>query len=77
MARITEEQGLRSAQDVWVVDLHESERGWRSESWSEFYTTYGEANDRFTEVNAGNPTDRVPDYYVVASKPRKAIPRLT
>ncbi len=77
MARITEEQGLSLAQDAWIVDLHESERGWGSESWSEFFTTFVEANERYTTVNAVNPADRVPDYYIVASKPRKAIPRLT
>ncbi len=77
MARITEEQVLSAVQDVWIVDLHESERGWGSESWSEFYTTFTEANVRYTEVNKKNPADRVPDYYVVASKPRKATPRLT
>jgi hypothetical protein len=77
MARITEEQGLSLAQDVWIVDLHESEREWGSESWSEFFTTFVEANERYTTVNAVNPADHVPDYYIVASKPRKAIPRLT
>lgn len=74
MARITEEQVLGAVQDVWIVDLRESERGW---TWSELYTTFIEANERSTKVNAGNPANHVPDCYIVASKPRKAIPRLT
>lgn len=75
MAKISREQALNRIQDVWVVDLRESELGSGSDCWSEFYTTYKEANDRYTEVNAENPAGPAPDYYVTASKPRR--PTLT
>jgi hypothetical protein len=72
MARITEEQILSTIGELWLVEVRESERGWGGEVWNELFTTFEEAQARFMEINKGNPTDHVPDYYIVASKPRIA-----
>ena len=72
MARITEEQILSTIGELWLVEMRESERGWGGEVWNELFTTFKEAQTRFMEINKGNPTDHVPDYYVVASNPRMA-----
>ena len=73
--RLTEQQVLQRAttEDIWKVHLHESERGWGSDSWDAFYDNYQEAYDYYTEVNKDNPTDHVPDYYIVASAPQKVV----
>jgi hypothetical protein len=72
MARITEEQILGTIGELWLVEVRESERGWGGEIWNELFTTFGEAQARFIEINKANPTDHVPNYYIVASKPRVA-----
>ena len=76
MARITEEQILSTIGELWLVEVREFER-WggtatSGEVWNELFTTFEEAQARFMEINKGNPTDHVPDYYVVANKPVKA-----
>jgi hypothetical protein len=72
MAQITEEQILSTIGELWLVEVIESERGWGSDTWNELFTTFEEAQARFMEINKGNPTDHVPDYFIVASKPRVA-----
>jgi hypothetical protein len=73
MTRLTEQQVLQLAktQDVWKVSFRESERGWGSETWDEFYDSFGEAQRRFEETNKDSPTEYVPDYYIVAYAPEK------
>lgn len=74
MARISKEQLLEKINDVgefWMIDVRESERGWGSSTEQEIYTSYEEAHERYTSINKDNPTDRVPDYYIVASEPKK------
>ena len=75
MSRLTEEQVIQRAisEDIWKVHVHESERGWGSDSWDSFFDSYQEAYDYYTETNKANPTDHVPDYYTVASAPEKVI----
>ena len=76
MAQITEEQILSTIGELWLVEVRESERGWGGEVWNELFTTFEEAQARFMEINKGNPTDHVPDYFVVADKPVKARIRI-
>lgn len=47
MARLTEEQVIQRAirEDIWKVHVHESERGWGSDSWDSFFDSYQEAYD--------------------------------
>lgn len=82
MARLSKEQVLKlaSTQDIWKVYLRESERGWGSNSWYQFYDSYEEAHASYMEINKNNPTDYknnptdyVPDYYIVASAPEKVV----
>ena len=75
MARLSEKQILQlaSTQDIWKVFVRESERGWGSDSWYQFYDSYEEAHASYMEINKNNPTDHVPDYYVVASAPEKVV----
>jgi hypothetical protein len=73
MSRLTKEQAIQRALtvDVWKVHVHESERGWGSDSWDEFFDSHQEAIDYQKEINKNNPTDYIPDYYMVASTPEK------
>jgi hypothetical protein len=75
MPRLSEEQVLQlaSTQDIWKVFVRESERGWGSDSWNAFFDSYQQAYDYYVDVNKDNPTDRVPDYYIVASAPEKVV----
>ena len=75
MPRLTEEQVLQRAntEDIWKVFVRESERGWGSDSWYQFFDSYEEAYSSYMEINKDNPTDHVPDYYMVASAPEKVI----
>ena len=72
MARVTEEQILSTIGELWLVKVREWEGDWLWPGWNELFTTFEEAQARFMEINKGNPTDHVPDYYIVASKPRIA-----
>jgi hypothetical protein len=47
MSRLTKEQAIQRALtvDVWKVHVHESERGWGSDSWDEFFDSHQEAID--------------------------------
>lgn len=49
------------------VDYFESERGWGSDEWSSDYLTEELALAAVDECNKGNPTDHIPDYYIVAT----------
>lgn len=49
------------------VDYHESARGWGSDDWSHFFSTEEAALKDVENCNRGNPTDHVPDYYIVAT----------
>jgi hypothetical protein len=73
MPRLTEEQVLQRAntEDIWKVFVRES--GWGSDSWYEFFDSYEEAYASDREINKDNPTDYVPDYYIVASVPEKVV----
>jgi len=75
MPRLTEEQVLQlaSTQDIWKVFVRESECGWGSDSWYQFYDSYEEAHASYMEINKNNLTDHVPDYYTVASAPEKVV----
>ena len=46
MSRLTEEQVLKlaSTQNIWKVYVRESERGWGSDSWYQFFDSYEEAS---------------------------------
>lgn len=77
MARVSKEQILENIGDLWMLEVRESERGWGSEITQELYTTLEEAKQRSDEINKGNPTDHVPDYYIVASDPRKVTIRFS
>ena len=76
MARVSKEQILENIGDLWMIEVRESERGWGSETTQELYTILEEAKQRYDEINQSNPTDHVPDYYIVASEPRKVTIRL-
>lgn len=75
MSRLTEEQVLKlaSTQNIWKVYVRESERGWGSDSWYQFFDSYEEAYASYMEINKDNPTDYVPDYYTVAYAPEKVV----
>lgn len=77
MARVSKEQILENIGDLWMLEVRESERGWGSEITQELYTTLEEAKQRSDEINRNNPTDHVPDYYIVASDPRKVTIRFS
>jgi hypothetical protein len=73
MARLTEQEVILRAQteDIWKVHVHVSELGWGNDSWDAFYDSFEEASQYYTEINKNLPTDHVPDYYMVASAPKK------
>ena len=48
------------------ITLRESERGWGSNDWHEYYDTPEEARDRINEVNSHNTAPVAPDYYIMA-----------
>lgn len=50
-----------------IVEFRESERGWGGEIWYSGFDTLEEAKERIAECNKDLPTDRVPDYYIVAT----------
>lgn len=77
MTRVTKEKILENIGDLWMIEVRESERGWGSETTQELYTTLEEAKQRSQEINKNNPTDHVPDYYIVASEPRKVTIRFS
>ena len=73
MTMLTEEQAIRLAatQDVWKVHIFESERGWGSDSWDVYFDSQQDAYEYRKKVNKDNPTDHVPDYYMMAYPPEK------
>jgi hypothetical protein len=75
MPQLTEKQVLQLAgtQDIWKVLIRESEQGWGSDSWYQFFDSYEEAYTSYMEINKDNPTDHVPDYYMFASAPEKVV----
>jgi hypothetical protein len=75
MARLTENQAISRAitEDIWKVHIHESERGWLSDSWYVFFDSHQEAHNYYMQVNKDNPDNHVPDYYVSASTPEKVV----
>ena len=70
MTRINKEKLANYLSNIWVLEVRESERGWGSDTWTELYDSYESAKERRDEINKDNPTDRVPEYYIVAGDPK-------
>jgi len=54
---------------LYKVRFTESERGWGSKSWWDYFETYQKAREAIDECNKRNQQDwdnthRVPDYYI-------------
>lgn len=58
----------------WQITLLESERGWGSSRWTEFYDTRLAAEDRIARIERefGNRAT-VPDYYIVVVEGPKQV----
>ena len=69
MTRINKEKLANYLSNIWVLEVRESERGWGSDTWVELFDSYESAKECRDEINKDNPTDRVPEYYIVAGDP--------